>query len=146
MNLERLLELWSFSSLVHFAIGWFATDETLVEEARWVLTEIGHEPLEVVVRDPFVNDLSPVLIHLSEGRTLVVQKASELVDELGIASIWNGHQLLAPAAEFASLWRFLGYDLVYAVIAGVSDGLWLTSDVRAARRIHQPGLVRVLGA
>ena len=57
--------------------------------------------------------------------------------------VGNGHELLALAAEFAGQWRLSGYDAVYYVaLAALSNGVWLTADVRAGRN----DLVRLLGS
>ena len=63
-----------------------------------------------------------------------------------MARVGNGHELLALAVDFAGQWSLSGYDATYVALAALSDGVWLTADARAARRIPKPGLVQLLGA
>ena len=48
--------------------------------------------------------------------------------------------------RYASRWKISGYDAVYVALAALSDGVWLTADARAARRVGRAHLVRVLGS
>ena len=63
-----------------------------------------------------------------------------------MARVANGHELLASAAEIAIEWRLSGYDATYLALATLAGGTWLTADGRAAKRVKQRGLVRVLGS
>ena len=128
------------------AIKWFVTDEPLVEEAALVLAEIEREPSPYAIPDLFMNELLAVLCRLPGSQSSKVQEALLLVEALGMARVGNGHELLALAADFAGQWELSGYDAVYVALAALSDGVWLTADVRAARRIRRPGLVQVLGS
>ena len=128
------------------AIKWFVTDEPLVEEAALVLAEIEREPSPYAIPDLFMNELLAVLCRLPGSQSSKVQEALLLVEALGMARVGNGHELLALAADFAGQWKLSGYDAVYVALAALSDGVWLTADVRAARRIRRSGLVQVLGS
>lgn len=128
------------------AIKWFVTDEPLVEEAALVLAEIEREPSPYAIPDLFMNELLAVLCRLPGSQSSKVQEALLLVEALGMARVGNGHELLALAADFAGQWELSGYDAVYVALAALSDGVWLTADVRAARRIRRSGLVQVLGS
>ncbi len=128
------------------ALKWFVTDEPLVEEAAQVLAAIGRNPLPYAVPELFMNELLAVLCRLPGSRSSMVHEALSLVEALGIARVGNGHELLALAADFAGQWKLSGYDAVYVALAALSKGVWLTADVRAARRIGRPSLVQVLGS
>ena len=128
------------------AIKWFVTEEPLVDEAAQVLDEIGRDPAPYGVPDLFMNELLAVLCRLPGSRPPRVREALSLVEALGMARVGNGHELLALAADFAGRWSLSGYDAVYVALAALSDGVWLTADARAARRIPKSGLVQLLGA
>ena len=59
--------------------------------------------------------------------------------------VGNGHELLALAAAFAGRWGLSGYDAVYVALASLAEGVWLTADERAVRRIGRNKLARLLG-
>ena len=127
------------------AIKWFVTEEPLVDEAAQVLDAIGRDPAPYGVPDLFMNELLAVLCRLPGSQSRKVQDALSLVEALGMARVGNGHELLALAADLAGDWKLSGYDAVYVALAELSDGVWLTADARAARRIRKSSLVQVLG-
>ena len=126
------------------ALKWFVADEPLVDEAARVLDEIERDPSPYLVPELFMNELLAVLCRLP-GRPAKVQEAMALVEALGLTRVGNGHDLLARAADLAGRWRLSGYDAVYVALAASCDGVWLTADARAARRVDRPNLVRLLG-
>ena len=128
------------------AIKWFIRDEPLVAEAEQVLGEIERNPAPYAVPELFMNELLAVLCRLPASRPSQVQEALKLVEALGVTRVGNGHELLALAADFAGQWRLSGYDAVYVALAALSDGVWLTADDHAARRISKSSLVQVLGS
>ena len=127
-------------------IKWFVEDEPLVAEAREVLGAIEGDPSSFLVPELFLNELLAVLCRLPGSRPAQVKEALRLVEALGLTRVGNGHELLSLAADFASRWKLSGYDAVYAALAELSGAVWLTADGRAARRIGNSRLVRVLGA
>ena len=128
------------------AIKWFIRDEPLVAEAEQVLGEIERNPEPYAVPELFMNELLAVLCRLPASRPSQVQQALTLVEALGMTRVGNGHELLSLAADFAAQWRLSGYDAVYVALAALSDGVWLTADDHAARRISKSSLVQVLGS
>lgn len=128
------------------AIKWFVTGEPLVDEAAQILDQIGRDPTRYGVPDLFMNELLAVLCRLPGSQPAKVQEVLSLVEALGMARVGNGHELLALAADFASRWRLSGYDAVYVALAALSDGVWLTADARAARRVSESRLVHLLGS
>ena len=128
------------------AIKWFVTGEPLVDEAAQVLDQIGRDPTRYGVPDLFMNELLAVLCRLPGSQPAKVQEVLSLLEALGMARVGNGHELLALAADFAGRWRLSGYDAVYVALAALSDGVWLTADARAARRVSESRLVHLLGS
>jgi predicted nucleic acid-binding protein len=128
------------------ALKWFVDGEPLVDEARAVLDAIGDDPGQYVVPELFLNELLAVLARLPGASTRRVQEALALVEALGLARVSNGHELLATAAGFACDWGLSGYDATYVALASLVDGVWLTADARAAAKVRQKGLVRLLAA
>ena len=127
------------------AIKWFVTNEPLVAEAGRVLAEIERDPSPYVVPDLFMNELLAVLCRLPASEPSRVQEALALVEALGLTRVGNGHELLALAAAFAGRWGLSGYDAVYVALASLAEGVWLTADERAVRRIGRNKLARLLG-
>lgn len=128
------------------AIKWFVRDEPLAAAALHVLDAIGADPRPYAVPELFLNELLAVLARLPDATTEQTTRALSLVESLGLARIGNGHELLAAAAGFACDWGLSGYDAVYLAAAALGDGVWLTADGRAARKVRRRGLVRVLGS
>ena len=127
------------------AVKWFVAGEPLVDEAARVLDEIERDPSPYLVPELFMNELLAVLCRLPESRPAKVQEAMALVEALGLKRVGNGHDLLALAVDLAGRWRLSGYDAVYVALAASCDGVWLTADARAARRVGRSHLVRLLG-
>ncbi len=126
------------------ALKWFVRSEPLAERARLVLDEIEHDPRPYLVPELFFNEVLAVLSRLPDVTKPQLCEALSLLESLGFARAANGHELLATAAEFSVVWGLCGYDAVYVALAALTDGVWLTADGRAARRIRRRRLVRVL--
>ena len=127
------------------AVKWFVAGEPLVDEAARVLDEIERDPSPYLVPELFMNELLAVLCRLPGTRTAKVREAMALVEAVGLTRVGNGHDLLALAADFAGRWKLSGYDAVYVALAASCQGVWLTADARAARRVEHSHLVRLLG-
>jgi predicted nucleic acid-binding protein len=127
------------------AAKWFVPGEPLSAEAERVLDAIAADPRPYAVPELFMNELLAVLVRLPGATTEQVVAAMSLVESLGLARIGNGHELLATAAGLACDWGLSGYDAIYVAAAALGDGVWLTADDRAARKIARRTLVRVLG-
>ena len=127
------------------ALKWFVEGEPLVEEANVVLGAIGEDPRPYVVPELFLNELLAVLARLPGATAERVQEALGLVESLGMARLGNGHDLLAKAAAIACNWGLSGYDATYVALASLTDGVWLKADARAAAKVREKRLVRVLG-
>lgn len=127
------------------AAKWFVEREPLAKEAQFVLSHIESDPSTYVVPELFMNELLAVLCRLRPRRPEQVREALELVEALGMRRIGNGHAVLSLAADLAGRWRLSGFEAIYAALASLSGGVWLTADARTARRVGTERLVRVLG-
>jgi len=128
------------------AIKWFVRNEPLGAEAEQVLDAIERDPSAYAVPELFMNELLAVLCRLSLREPVPVKEALALVEALGWHRVGNGHELLALAADFAIKWNLSGYDAIYAALAALTNGVWLTADARAVRRVGNQGIVQLLGA
>ncbi len=92
-----------------------------------------------------MNELLAVLARMQGVSAAEVAEAIALVEALGLHRVANGHELLATAAELAVEWGLSGYDATYVALARLVGGSWLTADRRAASRVRNRRLVRILG-
>lgn len=127
------------------AAKWFLPEEPLAEEARAVLHAIGNDPREFIVPELFMTELLAVLARMRGVTATDVTRAISLIESLGLHRVANGHDLLATAAELAVDWGLSGYDATYVALARLVKGTWLTADRRAAARVRERKLVRILG-
>lgn len=127
------------------AAKWFLPDEALATEARDVLHAIGDDPRAFIVPELFMNELLAVLARMPGVTAADVAEAISLVESLGLHRVANGHDLLATAAELSVDWGLSGYDATYVALARLVRGTWLTADRRAAARVRERKLVRILG-
>jgi predicted nucleic acid-binding protein len=128
------------------SLKWFVPGEPLAAEAAKVLDAIAADPGPYVVPELFMNELLAVLARLPGATRDQVNEALAMIESLGLARIGNGHELLTTAATFACDWGVTGYDAVYLAAAAMGDGVWLTADARAARKVRRRNLVRLLGS
>jgi predicted nucleic acid-binding protein len=128
------------------ALKWFVAGEPLAADAANVLDAIAADPRPYAVPELFMNELLAVLARLPGATRDQIGAALALIESLGLARIGNGHDLLTMAAGFACDWGLTGYDAVYLAAAALGDGVWLTADARAARKVRRKHLVHVLGS
>ena len=127
------------------ALKWFVDVEPLVAEARRILDEIERDPRPYMVPELFMNEMLAVLSRLPGSSAAQVQEALALIESLGLSRVGNGHELLATAAAIVERSGLSGYDAIYAALASLTGGVWLTADARAVKKLKQPGLVKLLG-
>jgi predicted nucleic acid-binding protein len=127
------------------ALKWFVDGEPLAEEARRVLDEIERDPRPYMVPELFMNEMLAVLSRLPGASAAKVQEALSLIESLGIARAGNGHELLTVAADLVEQMGLSGYDAIYAALASLTDGVWLTADAKAAHKLRRAGLAQLLG-
>ena len=128
------------------ALKWFAAGEPLKDAALEVLDHLQEQPGQYLVPELFINEMLAVLCRLPGATTANVREALRLTESLGLRRVATGHELAARAVEFALSWRLSGYDAVYVALAALTGGIWLTADERAAARVKQRALVRLLGS
>ena len=121
-------------------------DEPLAEPALAVLEEVQRAPHEFLIPDIFMAECLAVLCRMRGATPDHVQEALALLESLGMSRIPMGHELLQLAARHALEDKLSGYDAIYVALASLSEAVWLTADVRAARRVRTKGLSRALGS
>lgn len=126
------------------ALKWFADDEPRTREAMEVLDSVGRSPREYIVPDIFMAECLAVLCHMQGGSVERIREALALLESLGIERAGCGHELMQLAAEYAVTWQISGYDAIYLALAALTGAVWLTADGRAARRVGDKRLVRLL--
>ncbi len=125
------------------AAKWFV-DEPLSEEARSVLFTLRDHPERFVVPELFFIEMLSVLSRITETEDQLKYLVG-ILEELGLARLALGHDILRRAAELAFSWGLTAYDAVYAATADLIDGRWLTADSRAHARISSLGISSLLG-
>ena len=118
------------------AVKWFVPAEAGHAEAIGLLEQIRDAPAAFAVPELFFNEMLAVLTRLGGADAAAVRGYLDALQDLGLARIGNGRQLLATAADLACRHGLGGYDAVYAACAALTKGRWLTADARAHRRIQ----------
>jgi predicted nucleic acid-binding protein len=126
------------------AAKWFV-DEPGSEAARAILMGVRDEPRLFSVPELFFIEMLSVLSRLAESEAQLKELLG-ILEDLGIARVALGHEMLDKAAEFAFGWGLSAYDAVYAASADLLGGIWLTADARAHGKIAALGISRLLHA
>ncbi len=126
------------------ALKWFASDEPHAAAALQLLDAIGQAPRDYIVPDIFMGECLAVLCRMRGATVARVQEAMNLLESMGIERVGCGHELMQLAAQYAVSWTLSGYEAIYLALASLSQGVWLTADARAARRVRERQLVRLL--
>jgi predicted nucleic acid-binding protein len=124
------------------AVKWFV-DEPSRDGALSVLSAITADPKPYVVPELFFNEMLSVLARLTCDVETLTSHVSDL-EGLGLARIANGHDLLVTAAKLCVEFRLSGYDAVYAALAKLMRGTWLTADAKAHKKVSALGLSRLV--
>ena len=106
---------------------------------------VKERPREFLVPDLFVCECMAVLCRMRGANRERVIEALDLLASLGISRVPMGAELMDLAASRALEWKLSGYDAIYVALASLSGAVWLTADRRAARKVKDSRLVRVLG-
>jgi predicted nucleic acid-binding protein len=126
------------------AVKWFiADDEPKRMEALTVLERICAEPHRFAVPELFFNEMLAILCRLLSHPTEMKENIHSL-EQLGWERIGNGSHLLEKAAELAKEFRISGYEAVFAASALLVEGVWLTADDVAARKLRGCKFIRQL--
>lgn len=126
------------------AIKWFVAEEPLREEALAILKKIKEAPHLFAVPELFFNEMLSVFCRLLSEAQLIEDYLNALQD-LGMARLGNGRQALSEAIALAKNFGLTGYDAIYAANAKLVNGLWLTADAAAHRKIAKLGVSHLLG-
>ncbi|HXW60734.1 MAG TPA: type II toxin-antitoxin system VapC family toxin [Myxococcota bacterium] len=116
------------------AIKWFLVNEEKREEALNLLDEIQSAPHYFAVPELFFNEMLAVFCK-AESEASKIKRYLYAIENLGFHRLGNGSELLNTAAEIAVKYKLSAYDAVYAASAKVMDGLWITADLKAHKRI-----------
>jgi predicted nucleic acid-binding protein len=126
------------------AVKWFiADDEPKRPEALSVLERICAEPHRFAVPELFFNEMLAVFCRLLNHPSGIREYMHNL-EQLGWERIGNGSQLLEKAAELAKEFHLSGYDAVFAASAALVEGVWLTADEVAARKLRGRKYIKLL--
>lgn len=126
------------------AIKWFVPDESGYAEALQILDEVRDSPSRFAVPELFFNEMLAVLARLLDGDGVALQMYLDAIQDLGLERIGNGRDLLACAGQLACNHGLRGYDAVYAASAQLTNGCWLTADIRAHRKIRRLEISRAV--
>ncbi len=124
------------------AIKWFVHehDSSL---ALQILSEIQQNPSKYLVPELFFNEILSVLCRTMPSVQQVCE-ALECIEELGLERIGNGHDLLQLAAKFSKEYDLSAYDSIYVSMAKTVNGIWITADEKAHKKIVSLNLSRTL--
>lgn len=126
------------------AIKWFVPNEIGRAEAMAILDRVHHAPDGFAVPELFFNEMLAVLTRLAGDDVAAVRSYIEALQDLGFERIGNGRELLACATDLACTYGLPGYDALYAASARLTDGCWLTADVRAHRKVARLRISRAV--
>ena len=125
------------------AIKWFVVEEELHDEAIAVLDKIKDSPREFAVPELFFNEMLAVLCRLLH-QPAVIQDYMNALQDLGLARLGNGRATLSRAVSLAKKHGLSGYDAIYAANAELVDGIWITADETAHKKLARLGISKLL--
>jgi predicted nucleic acid-binding protein len=126
------------------AVKWFLADnEPRREEALAVLDAVLSEPQNYAVPELFFNEMLAVLCRLLHDAD-VIKDLIHSLELLGMERLGNGSQLLQTAAGMAKQYGITGYDATFVAAAKLTEGVWLTADHAAVRKLAGARFVRLL--
>ena len=126
------------------AVKWFlAGNEPRRKEALAVLENLTAEPRGYAVPELFFNEMLAVFCRLLSDASEIKEYMS-ILEQLGLERIGNGSQLLKRAAEIAKVSGISGYDATFAAAAALVEGVWLTADKAAVRKLRNADFVKLL--
>lgn len=116
------------------AIKWFVAGEEGRDEALAALEEIKSKPRYFGVPELFFDEMLSVFCRLVPSAEGVIEYIS-LLQGLGMARFPNGSKTLETAAHLAKKCNLSGYDAIYAANARLVNGIWITADKKAHRKL-----------
>ena len=126
------------------AVKWFiAGDEPGRNEALAVLENLCAEPRGYAVPELFFNEMLAVFCRLLRDASQI-KEYMRILEQLGLERIGNGSQLFMRAAEIAKEFNISGNDATFAAAASLVNGVWLTADKAAVRKLRNAEFVKLL--
>ena len=116
------------------ALRWFLARETNPKAER-VLEQILETPEMFVVPELFAFEVFSVLHRLHPAADEVYREGVIPILQGGVSRYPMTPDLAEKAADFVKM-GLTGYDAAYAALARMNDGLWLTFDQKAHKRIR----------
>lgn len=124
------------------AIKWFV-DESDSGKAREILYQLRDDPKGFLVPELFFVEMLSVLSRLIASLPLLEELMSSL-EQLGLARIAHGHEILMKACEFTRTYSLSAYDALYGATADLTNATWVTADKQAHEKIEHLGISRLL--
>jgi predicted nucleic acid-binding protein len=126
------------------AVKWFiADDEPKRKEALAVLENLCAEPHRYAVPELFFNEMLAVFCRLLKAASEITE-CMHMLEQLGFERIGNGSQLLQRAAKIAKEFNISGYDAIFAATASLVEGVWLTADEVAVKKLRSQKFIKLL--
>lgn len=126
------------------AVKWFVAEEPLKDKALEILDQIKDSPEEFAVPELFFNEMLSVLCRLL-GDPPQIQGFMNDLQDLGFARLGNGRETISEAVLLGKKFKLSGYDAIYAANAKLTQGIWITADGEAHKKIASLQLSRYLG-
>ncbi len=125
------------------ALKWFFQEEKNSLAALEILNQIKNQPTYFAVPELFFNEMLHVFCKTVQDKKLILEYLGALQD-LGFARFGNGGETLKTAVYLAKTYQLSGYDAIYAANAMLSDGVWITADEKAHRKIEKLKISQLL--
>lgn len=126
------------------AVKWFVAHERGREASLVVLERVRVNPRVFAVPELFLNEMLHVLTRQFDDVSRILSYMDAL-QNMGWRRLENGRECLHTAVELAKAHHLSGYDAIYAANAKLTDGIWLTADERAHKKIAMLSISRVVG-
>ncbi len=117
------------------ALKWFFQEKDS-DKASSILDEVQDHPEQFVVPELFFNETLHVFCKEIPEKEKIIE-CIEALQNLGLTRLGNGHEVLKKAVEISKTYQIGGYDSIYAANAFLLEGVWLTADEKAHRKIEK---------
>ncbi|MBI1859666.1 MAG: type II toxin-antitoxin system VapC family toxin [Deltaproteobacteria bacterium] len=126
------------------AVKWFL-NESDSGPAREILREIGDTPRAFAVPELFYYEVYAVCMREHPKPELFAEKGMPILFNVPCTRVPMTNDLAMQGAAFVAA-GLTGYDAVYAALTKQLEGIWITYDKAAAKRLGMPKWIRVLNA
>ncbi len=127
---------------VSVAFKWFVEEEAR-ETALALLDRVRDAPKDFAVPELFFNEMLAVFCRVADDPK-EIQGYMGILQDLGLARLGNGREVLSEAIHFSKQYHLTGYDAVYVASAKLVGGVWITADEAAHRKIKPLRLSQLL--